>query len=147
MLKFETIIDKHEGIDAAFVVVPYDIEQIFGAKRVKVNAKFDGHEYRGSVVRMGDSYIIGITKEMRAKIKKQAGDKISVELEKDEEERAVEIDEDLKEVIEKNEIALLNYENLSYTEKKSINKWIQSAKNEDTKALRIGKTVENLMKM
>jgi len=147
MLSFETIIIKHEGINAAYIIIPYDIQEVFGVKRVKVKAKFDGYEYRGSIVTMDNSYVIGLTKEVRRKIEKQPGDRISVEIEKDNEERAVEMDEDLYEVIQDNQIAILNYENLSYTEQKEINKWLQSAKKEHKKALRIGKTVENLMKM
>lgn len=147
MLNFETIIIKHEGINAAYIIIPYDIQEIFGAKRVKVKAKFDGYEYRGSIVTMDNSYVIGITKEIRRKIEKQPGDRIKVEIEKDNDERVVEIDEDLYEVIQDNEVAILNYENLSYTEQKEINRWLQSAKKEHKKALRIGKTVEKLMKM
>lgn len=147
MLSFETIIIKREGINAAYIIIPYDIEEVFGAKRVKAKAKFDGYEYRGSIVAMDNSYVIGLTKEVRRKIGKQQGDRIKVEIEKDDEERVVEMDEDLYEVIQDNEIAILNYESLSYTEQKEINRWLQSAKKEYKKALRIGKTVENLMKM
>lgn len=147
MLEFSAVIQKQETIDGAYVEVPFDIEKEFGAKRVKVKAKFDDVDYTGSVVRMSDCYIIGITKEIRNKTGKIPGDTIRVQLEKDEEERTIEMNEDLRDVIENNEIAMLNYENLSYTNKKEINRWIETAKKEDTKILRIGKTVENLMKI
>lgn len=40
--------------------------KLFGGKRVKIKATFDGYEYRGSIVRMGTPcYILGITKEKR----------------------------------------------------------------------------------
>lgn len=147
MLEFNAIIQKQDGIDGAYVEVPFDVEKEFGAKRVKVKANFDGLEYIGSVVRMSDCYLIGITKEIRMKIGKIPGDTINVRLVKDEDERVIEINEDLRDVISNNELAMINYANLSYTEQKEINKWIESAKKEDTKILRIGKTVENLMKI
>ena len=55
---------------------------------MKVRAEFDGEPYDGSIVNMGVKnadnsvcYIIGIRKEIRAKIGKQAGDKIHVKIE------------------------------------------------------------------
>ena len=51
--KFEAVIKKHPQKDAAYIEMPFDVEAVFGAKRVKVVAKFDGVEYRGSIVKMG----------------------------------------------------------------------------------------------
>ena len=69
----------------AFVVFPYDIREEFGKGRVKVHATFDGEPYDGSIVNMGVKnadgsvcYIIGIRKDIRAKIGKQAGDSVSI---------------------------------------------------------------------
>ena len=69
----------------AYVVFPYDVRAEFGKGRVKVHASFDGEPYDGSVVNMGVKnpdgsicYIIGIRKDIRAKIGKQAGDVVSV---------------------------------------------------------------------
>lgn len=69
-------------------VFPYDIRKEFGKGRVKVKATFDGEPYEGSLVNMGVKngdgsicYIIGIRKEIREKIGKQAGDMIDVIIE------------------------------------------------------------------
>jgi hypothetical protein len=58
---------------------------VFGKGRVKVHVLFDGVPYMGSIVNMGMKnadgsvcYIIGILKEIRKKINKQAGDTIEV---------------------------------------------------------------------
>ncbi|TYP48134.1 DUF1905 domain-containing protein [Thermosediminibacter litoriperuensis] len=51
--RFQAEIKKHEGINGAYIETPFDVEAVFGAKRVKVKAYFDGKEYRGSIVRMG----------------------------------------------------------------------------------------------
>ena len=73
------------GNGGAYVPFPYDIRVEFGRGRVKVHATFDGEPYDGSIVNMGvknvdDSvcYIIGVLKEIRAKIGKQAGDSVWV---------------------------------------------------------------------
>jgi len=69
----------------AYVSFPYDIRAEFGKGRVKVYVTFDGEPYNGSVVNMGVKnangsvcYIIGILKEIRAKIGKQPGDSVHV---------------------------------------------------------------------
>ena len=89
---FKAEIKKHKDKDATYIEVPLDVEKEFGSKRVKVRVKFDNIDYRGSIVKMGlPCYMIGITKEIRNKIGKSYGDIISVEIEKDEDERIVEL--------------------------------------------------------
>ena len=83
--EFETAIHKAPDQDAAYVHVPFDIKEVFGKGRVKVHATFDGEPYTGSIVNMGVKnpdgsvcYIIGIRKDIRAKIGKQTGDVVKV---------------------------------------------------------------------
>lgn len=78
-------IQKAPDQDAAYVEFPFDIRAEFGKGRIKVHATFDGEPYDGSVVNMGVKnddgsvcYIIGIRKDIRAKIGKQPGDTVSV---------------------------------------------------------------------
>ena len=79
--EFTAEIQKVPDIDGAYVVIPFDVKAEFGRGRVPVNATFDGEPYRGSLVRMGTpSHIIGIRKEIRAKIGKQPGDSVLVTL-------------------------------------------------------------------
>jgi len=78
---FDAVIQKVEGIDGAYVEIPFDVRAEFGKGRVPVDATFDGEPYAGSLVRMGTpGHIIGIRKEIRAKIGKQPGDVIQVTL-------------------------------------------------------------------
>ncbi|MHB1316048.1 MAG: DUF1905 domain-containing protein [Christensenellales bacterium] len=79
--EFDAVIQKVEGIDGAYIEIPFDVKQEFGKGRVPVTATFDGEHYEGSLVRMGTPcHIIGIRKEIRAKIGKQPGDTIRVTL-------------------------------------------------------------------
>lgn len=64
---------------------PYNVREEFGKGRVKVHATFDGEPYDGSVVNMGVKnpdgsvcYVIGILKDIRAKIGKQPGDIVHI---------------------------------------------------------------------
>jgi len=83
--RFNAEIKKVPDIDGAYIVFPYDIKKEFGKGRVKVHALFDGVPYDGSIVNMGFKnedgsvcYIIGILKEIRKKINKQAGETVEV---------------------------------------------------------------------
>lgn len=78
---FEAEIRKVPGIDAAYVEIPFDVKAEFGKGRVPVLATFDGEPYQGSLVRMETpGHIIGIRKDIRAKIGKQPGDTVRVTL-------------------------------------------------------------------
>ena len=85
LYKFDAVIQQVEGKNGAYIRFPYDIRKEFGRGRVKVQVTFDGVVYQGSIVNMGVKnsdgsicYIIGIRKEIREKIGKQAGDSVSV---------------------------------------------------------------------
>ena len=83
--RFDAVIQKNPDMDAAYVIFPYDIREVFGKGRLKVHATFDGAPYDGSIVNMGvkdvDSrvcYVIGMTKAIRKKIGKSFGDTVMV---------------------------------------------------------------------
>ncbi len=84
LYEFDAVIQKVPDQDGAYIIVPYDIKAEFGKGRVKVAVTFDGEPYNGSIVNMGVKndgsicYIIGIRKDIRAKIRKQPGDTVRV---------------------------------------------------------------------
>lgn len=137
MQKFTAEIKKREGINGTYVEIPFDVEKIFGAKRVKVKASFDGVPYRGSIVRMNGIFLIGISQEIRKAIGKNPGDLVRVEIEKDDDEREIELPEDFKAALEENDIARKHFEKLSYSHQREYVQWILTAKKAETKAARI----------
>ncbi|RRD96397.1 DUF1905 domain-containing protein [Clostridiales bacterium COT073_COT-073] len=83
--EFQSEVYKVPDIDGAYVKFPWNVKQEFGQGRVKVHATFDGQPYDGSIVNMGIKnedgsicYIIGLRKDIRAKIGKQVGDIVKV---------------------------------------------------------------------
>lgn len=83
--EYEAVIRRVPDVDGAFVEFPFNIRAEFGRGRVKVRATFDGEPYDGSIVNMGVKnddgsvcYIIGLRKDIRAKIAKQPGDTVKV---------------------------------------------------------------------
>ena len=84
--EYEAMIKASEvGKGGAYVEFPWDVREEFGKGRVKVVATFDGEFYEGSVVNMGVKnedgsvcYVIGVRKDIRERIGKQAGDVVQV---------------------------------------------------------------------
>jgi len=143
--KFLARIESGRG-GGAFVTVPFDVEKVFGAKRVKVKALIDGQPYRGSLVRMGGpAHILGVLKDIRARIGKDIGD-VEVVIELDEEPRTVEVPPDLQKALAADAAARDRFDRLSYTHQREYVRWIEEAKREETRAKRIARTIEMLRK-
>lgn len=80
--QFEAVIKKVPDIDGAYIEIPFDVKAEFGKGRVPVHATFDGEPYDGSLVKMKTPcHILGIRKEIRAKLGKQPGDMVNVTFE------------------------------------------------------------------
>lgn len=143
--KFQAIIQKHPEKDATYIEIPFNVEEVFHAKRVKVIASFDGILYRGSIVKMGlPCYMIGLTKEIRKALGKETGDSILVEIRKDEEERIIVLPNQFKQELQKNKKANEFYEKLSYSAKRKYYQWVSSAKKQETMDKRIHEAVVKL---
>ena len=79
--EFDAVIIKEPDHGGAYVEIPFDVKAEFSKGRVPVHATFDGEPYDGSLVKMGtDCHILGVRKDIRAKIGKQPGDVVRVTL-------------------------------------------------------------------
>ena len=141
---FRAIIENAGG-GGAFVTVPFDVEQVFGKKRVKVKATINGEQYRGSMVRMGGPcHVLPVPKAIREKIGKSFGDEIEIVVEEDLEPREVEVPMDLREALKSDPKAEVIFTRLSYTHQKEYVRWIEEAKREQTRRDRIDRAIEML---
>jgi hypothetical protein len=143
--KFSAAIED-AGDGGAYVIIPFDVEKIFGKKRVKIRATIDGEPYRGTLVRMGTPHhILLILKEIRQKIGKSFGDEVAIELEEDLEPRVIDVPPDLQHAMENHPAARTFFNQLSYTHQKEYVGWITTAKQADTRQKRVDKTIELLL--
>jgi hypothetical protein len=148
MKKFKGVLENPEKkMDIAYIEIPFDVEKTYGTKgQVKVRVTFDGHPYRGVIANMGTGcHIIGVRKDIRKAIGKEVGDVVNVTIEKDEEERVVDVPEDLKNLLAKNRKASDFYNSLSFTNRKEYAVWISSAKKEETREKRLEATLSKLL--
>lgn len=140
---FEAVIEGNKS--GAWVKIPFNVEQVFGEKGIiKVKAKFDGHNYRGSIANMGNGPMLIVKKEIRTAINKEIGDKVLVEIKKDTETRTVPIPIELEELLETDPFLKEFYNSLSFTNRKEYALWISSAKKQATKEKRLNETKRRL---
>jgi hypothetical protein len=138
---FRALIESEES-GGAFVTIPFDVEQEFGKKRVKVKATIDGEPYRGSLVRMGSpSHMLLVLKEIRSRIEKGPGDEVLVIIEEDLDPRTVEVPPDFQAALDGDPQASSFFQEMSYTHRRETVRWIESARREQTRRERIEKAV------
>ena len=139
--RFRAVVED-AGHGGAFITIPFNVEQVFGKKRVKVKATLDGEPYRGPLVRMGGAcHVLGVRKEIREKIGKTFGDEIDIVLEVDTEPRGVVIPDDMRQALEGHPEAAAFFKQLSYTHQKEYVQWIEEAKRDTTRQSRIGQAI------
>ena len=85
-----------------------------------------------------------VRKSLRDGARVAPGDIVSVVMERDEAERTVDAPPALKKELAKNKTAQANWDKLSFTAKKEIASSITGAKQEETRARRLAKTVDIL---
>jgi hypothetical protein len=144
--EFDTELLKMPEMDAAYFCLPFDPIKEYGRKsHIKVKATIDGEPYRGSLVDMGMGTMMGVTQAIRKKIGKNPGDIVHVTLKEDHDERKVEVPEDLADLFNKNPDAGKFFSDLSYSNQKEYVTWILSAKRDETRKIRLEKTIEKLL--
>lgn len=142
---FDAVLMKVEGIDGAYIEPPFDVEEEFGAKRVKVRAHLDGTEYRGSIVRMGGIYMLGIPQAVRKAIGKSPGEVVHAVIEKDDQERLVQVPVELSDALSKEHVAKSGFDALSFTKRKQFADWVRVASKIETRLERAEKAVQMLL--
>lgn len=138
---FSCVLTKHDKLEATGIEIPFDVEAVFGAKRVAVKAVINGAEYRGSIARMSGKYMLGSPKEFRERAGIAAGDNIVITIEKDTVERTVETPADLTAALKESKLEDA-WNKLRYTHKKEHVCAIVEAKAADTRIRRINKAIE-----
>jgi hypothetical protein len=131
------------GATATGLQVPDDVVEGLGAgKRPPVQVTVGGHTYRTTVAPMGGAYWVPLAAEHRQAAGVAADDEVDVRIELDTAPREVVLPEDLANAMDPT--ARTAFDALAYSHQKEWVRWVQEAKRPETRATRIGKTVESL---
>lgn len=138
---FEATIEAADR-GGAFVFIPFDVKEAFGSGRPKIRALVDGHEYRGSLVNMGQGHVLGMRKDVRAAIGKDVGDTVRVAVELDTAPREVDVPAELGEALDGAPEVAERYAAMSYTHRREYAQWVAEAKKQETRDRRAAKAIE-----
>ncbi len=147
LLEFDAILNSVPGTEALCINFPYDVQELYGVRgQVKVKVTYDGVPYRGSLAKMGrDCHFLLVKIDIRQQIGKNPGDTVHVTVQRDTEERIVELPAELAGLFIENPAAQGYYNKLSYTNRKEYVRWINEAKRPETRQNRLNKTIEMLL--
>src|SRR3954447_5153837 len=124
------------------VEVPLDVRALFGQARPPVEATVNGHTFRSTIAVYGGRYYLGLNRQVRDAARVEVGDELTIDLERDEEERTVEVPADLEAAFDAPTRA--TFDGLSFTHRREYVRWIEDAKREETRKRRVAKAVEML---
>jgi hypothetical protein len=128
------------------VEIPFDVRSEYGAARAKVIATVKGVKLRTTVAVYGGKSYIGFRKEIREAAGIAIGEKVTVQLEPDREERAVEVPGELAAALNKDARAKAVFDALSFTHRREYAQWIALAKKAETRERRVKQSLEMLRK-
>src|SRR5437868_13746935 len=143
--KFRIKLDGMPGMETACFCAPFDVQQVFGTRgRVPVRGTINGFPFRSSIMNMGSGHMMVVNRQLREGAGVKAGDVVAVVMERDTEERTVEVPPELKKAFASAKDAKAAFEKLSYTHRKEYVRWITEAKREETRKARVSKTIQML---
>jgi hypothetical protein len=144
-LRFTAKIEGKETGVVAAIAPPVDVPQFFGTRaRVPIRGTINGYPFRSSLMPCGGRRMMPVNRKLCEGAGVQPGDTVDVVMERDEEERTVEVPAVLKKQLAKNKAAQANWEKRSFTDKKEMALAITGAKQEETRTRRLTKIVKIL---
>lgn len=112
-----------------------------GGNRPKVSVTINGHTFRSSIARMGEGFWLGVSAERRAETGTKAGDLLDVDVELDTAPREVEVPADFAAALDAEPAARTFWATLSYSNQRWHVEQITGAKQEQTRANRIVRSI------
>jgi hypothetical protein len=144
MTKFTTELQLH-GKTATGIAVPDEVVESFGAgRKPPVRVTLNGHTYRSTIARRGDTYLVGVSGVNREQAGVKAGDVLEVEIELDDQPREVEVPDDLAAALAAQPEAERFFVGLTHSQKQALVVPIEEAKKPETRERRVEKAVEAL---
>jgi bacteriocin resistance YdeI/OmpD-like protein/uncharacterized protein DUF1905 len=140
-----TLVLEPRGPAGAFLLSDEQVAAIGGGRRVfPVQVSVNGMTLPLRLARMGGENMIGLARAARELASVTIGSKYRVQILADEEERVVEVPEDLAVAMADDALARRAYEALAHTHRKEFVRWVSEAKRDATRRQRVAKTIEML---
>jgi hypothetical protein len=141
--RFSAVLGGEEG-ERPTVVLPFNAKQRYGKARAPVRGTVNGAAFRTTVAVYSGVHLIGFNKDVRERAGVEIGDQVTVELERDDEPREVDVPPELQQALAANSGARAAFEGLSYTHRREYAEWIGEGKRPDTRQRRASRALEML---
>ncbi len=141
-LAFDAVVQPDDRTTMCGIELPGDPRDTWGKARVPVVARIGGHSYRTTVCAMGGSYWIPLRKSNREAAGVEAGQKVRVVLDLDDQPREVEAPRDLLAALGERPGALDAWKALSFTHQREHVEAIEDARKPETRERRIANAVK-----
>lgn len=140
--RFRAVLRREER-GGHLVEIPLDVPELFGQARAPVRVTVNGHPFRMRVATYGGRYYLGFNRELREAAGIAEGDSLTLEVERDDAPREVEVPPDFAKALEEGG-ERESFDALSFTHRKEYVRWIEGAKRDETRRRRLAKAVELL---
>jgi len=141
-LQFTGTLSESDRGGGRWIELPYDAKAVFGQARPPVRGSVNGTPLRTRLAAYGGRTYLGLRAEIRSAAGIEVGDR--VELEHDDEPRAIELPAALARALDGDAQARAAFDALAFTHRREYAEWIASAKRAETRERRIGKALEML---
>lgn len=132
------------GRTATYIEIPFDPREVFGSGRPPVRGTVNGFPFRSTLGRRGGQWYMVVNRAVREGARAEAGQRVLVEMERDDEPRDVAVPDDLRAALAADDTARTHFDDLPYSHRKEYVDWIASAKRDETRRRRIEKAAAML---
>ncbi|HEX4213137.1 MAG TPA: YdeI/OmpD-associated family protein [Candidatus Dormibacteraeota bacterium] len=141
---FDATLEEVPG-GGAFVELPAEVIARIGGRKVRVRGTVNGTTFQSSTMptREGGAHL-GLHKATRLAAGISFGDRVSLEVERDDAVRTVEVPPELERALAAEPSLRETFEGLSFTNRRELAEAITGAKREDTRDRRLAQTLEHL---
>ena len=141
-----TLETDNPNSQAAFVVIPFEVVKVFGARRVPVRGTLNGCAFQNTLSPYGGVHYLGVNKALRSAAKANVGDVVTIVLERDDELRTITPPPDLAHALKANLVAQAAWKKLSYSHQREYARAVLDAKKPETRTRRIEQTLRALLR-
>jgi hypothetical protein len=143
-MRFRTTVELGGKTATGLQVSDEVVSTLASGKRPSVRITIGGHTYRTTVASMAGRFLVPLSADNRSAAGVAAGDDIDVEIALDTAPREVSVPDDLADALGRDEGASQLFNALPYTHRKEWVRWIEEAKQAETRSTRVHKTVDAL---
>jgi hypothetical protein len=144
MKRFDGELEAQRG-GGCSIEVPAEVIAALGGARVWVKGTLNGVVFSSNTMPLGAGRAaLGVHKATRQAAGAAIGDRVTIELERDDAPRQLDVPPDLSRALAADDLALAVFERLSFTHKREYADYVSEAKRPETRARRIEETLKQL---